>query len=122
MAMDSIFGQMAACTKATLSMESDMDMEFGMTKMKLSVTQDVIGWIKNKDLGCISGLESKHTKDSLEKIIVKAMVDFINYPLNFHLNPLRTVEYSMNELYSKECGPKGSKNLIWQLTSPQSRN
>ncbi len=55
-----------------------MDMGYGLIKWKLKYSQGATEWIKNKVLEFMSGLENKLIKVSLEKIIVKALVDSTN--------------------------------------------
>jgi hypothetical protein len=72
---ENICGQMVVLIKVTLSTESDMDMEFGRTIKKF--IKEIIEWIKNKDLECISGLESKFIKENSKMILERVMVNYL---------------------------------------------
>ena len=50
-------------------------MEFGRTIKKF--IKEIIEWIKNKDLGCISGLESKFIKENSKMILERVMVNYL---------------------------------------------
>ena len=54
-----------------------MDMEYGLIKKIFRYIQEVIEWIKNKDLVYINGKGNKHIKGILNKIIEMDMVDCI---------------------------------------------
>lgn len=51
--MESTNGQTEAPIKAILSMESDMDMEYG--RMINKFIKEIIEWIRSKDLECTNG-------------------------------------------------------------------